>query len=70
MRAIADSPEGGLQSRAIGEALGLASPTSVNRWITRALEEARSSPPSTTRMPLDAPIVSLLLAGRSANRQV
>lgn len=44
VRAIAASPEGELQSSAIGEALGLASPTSVNRWITRALEDGAIEP--------------------------
>jgi DNA-binding HxlR family transcriptional regulator len=44
VRAIAASPEGELQSKAIGEALGLASPTSINRRITRALEQGAIEP--------------------------
>ena len=38
------SPEGELQSKAIGEALGLAPHQVDHRWITRALEEGAIEP--------------------------
>jgi ATP-dependent DNA helicase RecG len=44
LQAISASPEGELRSQAIGQALDLTSPNSINKWITRALERGVIEP--------------------------